>query len=117
MGIENPVHLLFIAAVALIVLGPKRLPELARAVGKAAREFRESLNDGAGVHVSDGTSGHVDEVAGVQVSDGASGRVDDVASVQVKDGASAHISDGASVQEPEDPAHPAGAAGSADHRG
>ena len=77
MGIENPVHLLFIAAVALIVLGPKRLPELARAVGKAAREFRESMNDGA----------------------------------------SAHISDGASVREPEDPAHPAGAAGSADHRG
>lgn len=48
MGIENPVHLLFIGVIALIVLGPKRLPELARAVGKAAREFRDSLNDGAG---------------------------------------------------------------------
>jgi sec-independent protein translocase protein TatA len=48
MGIENPVHLLFIAAVALIVLGPKRLPELARALGKGAREFREALNQGAG---------------------------------------------------------------------
>jgi sec-independent protein translocase protein TatA len=48
MGIENPVHLIFLAAVALIVLGPKRLPELARAAGKGMREFRESLN-GEGV--------------------------------------------------------------------
>jgi TatA/E family protein of Tat protein translocase len=46
MGIENPVHLLFIAAVALIVLGPKRLPELARSLGKGIREFRESIGDG-----------------------------------------------------------------------
>ena len=34
MGIESPVHLLFIAAVALIVLGPKRLPALAKAKAK-----------------------------------------------------------------------------------
>jgi sec-independent protein translocase protein TatA len=47
MGIENPVHLLFIGAVALVVLGPKRLPELARALGQGIREFRESLAEGA----------------------------------------------------------------------
>ena len=46
MGIENPVHLLFLAAVALVVLGPKRLPELTRAAGKSIREFREALNGG-----------------------------------------------------------------------
>jgi TatA/E family protein of Tat protein translocase len=44
MGIDNPVHLLFIAVIALLVLGPKRLPELARAVGKGVREFREAIN-------------------------------------------------------------------------
>ncbi len=44
MGIENPVHLIFIAAVALVVLGPKRLPEVARALGKGVREFREALS-------------------------------------------------------------------------
>jgi sec-independent protein translocase protein TatA len=44
MGIENPIHLLFIAVVALVVLGPRRLPELARALGKGIREFRESIN-------------------------------------------------------------------------
>jgi len=47
MGIENPVHLLFIAVVALVVLGPRRLPDLARALGKGMREFRESMSDGA----------------------------------------------------------------------
>jgi TatA/E family protein of Tat protein translocase len=47
MGIESPVHLLFIAIVALIVLGPKRLPGLARALGQGIREFRSSLEAGA----------------------------------------------------------------------
>ena len=49
MGIDNPVHLIFIAAVALIVLGPKRLPELARSLGHGIREFRESMS-----HAADG---------------------------------------------------------------
>ena len=44
MGIETPVHLLFIGAIALIVLGPKRLPELARALGKGMREFRQAMS-------------------------------------------------------------------------
>jgi sec-independent protein translocase protein TatA len=46
MGIENPVHLLFIAVVALVVLGPKRLPGLARALGHGIREFREAIGQG-----------------------------------------------------------------------
>ena len=46
MGFDNPVHIIFVAAVALVVLGPKRLPELARAAGKSMREFREALNGG-----------------------------------------------------------------------
>jgi TatA/E family protein of Tat protein translocase len=47
MGIESPLHLLFLGAVALIVLGPKRLPELARALGKGIREFRTAFDEGA----------------------------------------------------------------------
>jgi TatA/E family protein of Tat protein translocase len=47
MGIENPVHLLFIAVIALIVLGPRRLPELTRALGRGVREFREAIGKGA----------------------------------------------------------------------
>ena len=33
-----------ILAIALIVLGPKRLPEAARSVGRGMREFKESLS-------------------------------------------------------------------------
>jgi TatA/E family protein of Tat protein translocase len=43
-GLTNPVHLAFIAAVALIFLGPKRLPELAKSLGKSMRELREALS-------------------------------------------------------------------------
>jgi TatA/E family protein of Tat protein translocase len=50
VGIENPVHLLFIAIVALIVLGPKRLPALARALGKGVREFRDAIGQGESAH-------------------------------------------------------------------
>jgi sec-independent protein translocase protein TatA len=45
MGIGNPIHLMFIAAIALIVLGPKRLPELARSLGHGMREFRDSMSE------------------------------------------------------------------------
>jgi sec-independent protein translocase protein TatA len=57
MGIENPVHLLFIAAVALVVLGPKRLPELARALGKGMREFRDAMNGESEAQQPDGLRG------------------------------------------------------------
>jgi len=56
MGIENPVHLLFIAVVALLVLGPKRLPEVARTLGKGLREFRAAV-DGSMANSDHGTQG------------------------------------------------------------
>jgi sec-independent protein translocase protein TatA len=49
VGIENPIHLLFIALVALLVLGPKRLPEVARTLGNGLREFRNAIS-GEGAH-------------------------------------------------------------------
>jgi sec-independent protein translocase protein TatA len=47
MTLANPVHIAFIVAIALIFLGPKRLPELARGLGSGMREFRESLSGSA----------------------------------------------------------------------
>jgi len=47
MTLANPVHIAFIVAIALIFLGPKRLPELARGLGTGMREFRESLSGAA----------------------------------------------------------------------
>lgn len=47
MFIENllsPMHLLLVVAIALIVLGPKRLPEAGRGLGSAIRGFRDSLS-------------------------------------------------------------------------
>ena len=43
-NILSPTHLLLILAVALIVLGPKRLPEAGRGLGSALRGFKESLS-------------------------------------------------------------------------
>ena len=43
-GIGMP-ELLVIMVVALVVLGPKRLPELARQLGKAVAEFRRQTSD------------------------------------------------------------------------
>lgn len=42
--ILQPTHLLFILVVALLVLGPKRLPEVARSLGRGIRDFKSALN-------------------------------------------------------------------------
>ena len=39
----GPLELLVILVIALVVLGPKRLPEAARSVGKGMREMRDAL--------------------------------------------------------------------------
>ncbi|MBI4513837.1 MAG: twin-arginine translocase subunit TatB [Gemmatimonadetes bacterium] len=36
---------LFIAVLALLLLGPRRLPEVANAIGRSLREFRRALNE------------------------------------------------------------------------
>jgi sec-independent protein translocase protein TatA len=38
-----PLELMVILVIALIVLGPNKLPEAARSVGKGMRELKESL--------------------------------------------------------------------------
>jgi sec-independent protein translocase protein TatA len=43
----GPLELLVIGIIALIVLGPKRLPDFGRSVGRGLREFRQALS-GAG---------------------------------------------------------------------
>jgi sec-independent protein translocase protein TatA len=39
----GPLELMVILVIALIVLGPKRLPEAARSVGKGMREMKDAL--------------------------------------------------------------------------
>lgn len=42
--IFQPTHLLFVLVVALLFLGPKRLPEVGRALGRGIRDFRNALS-------------------------------------------------------------------------
>jgi sec-independent protein translocase protein TatA len=40
----GPMELIVVLAIALIVLGPKKLPEAGRSIGKGMREFKDSLS-------------------------------------------------------------------------
>ena len=40
----GPMELIVVLAIALIVLGPKKLPEVGRSIGKGMREFKDSLS-------------------------------------------------------------------------
>lgn len=39
----GPMELVIVLAIALVVLGPRRLPEVGRQLGTGMREFRESI--------------------------------------------------------------------------
>lgn len=41
----GPGEILLIAVFALLVFGPKRLPEIARSVGRAVREFQKATGE------------------------------------------------------------------------
>ena len=41
----GPLELLIVGIIALLVLGPQRLPDAARAMGRGMREFRGALSD------------------------------------------------------------------------
>jgi sec-independent protein translocase protein TatA len=43
MGNIGPMELVVVLVIALIVLGPKKLPEVGRSIGKGMREFKDSL--------------------------------------------------------------------------
>jgi sec-independent protein translocase protein TatA len=40
----GPMELIVILAIALIVLGPKKLPEVGKSLGKGMREFKDSIS-------------------------------------------------------------------------
>jgi len=45
-GLFQPMHLLVIFLIALVVFGPKRLPELGKGLGEAIRGFKDSFKTG-----------------------------------------------------------------------
>ena len=44
LGLDNPIHLLFLLILVLLVFGAKRLPEMGRSLGSGMRGFKESLS-------------------------------------------------------------------------
>jgi sec-independent protein translocase protein TatA len=44
LSAPGPLELMVILVIALIVLGPQKLPEAARSVGKGMRELKQSLS-------------------------------------------------------------------------
>lgn len=59
-GLQSPTHLLILLIIILLFFGANRIPDLARSLGRGAREFREGIrgtvddeNDGVGDHEKD----------------------------------------------------------------
>lgn len=44
VGLDNPIHLLFLLVIVLLIFGAKRLPEMGRSLGAGLRGFKESVS-------------------------------------------------------------------------
>ena len=44
LGLDNPIHILFVLIVLLLVFGAKRLPEMGKSMGEGLRGFKESIS-------------------------------------------------------------------------
>jgi len=42
-GLFQPMHLMFIFGIALLVFGPKKLPELGKGIGEGIRGFKTAM--------------------------------------------------------------------------
>jgi sec-independent protein translocase protein TatA len=40
----GPMEIILVLVIALVVLGPKKLPEAGRSIGKGMREFKDSIS-------------------------------------------------------------------------
>ena len=54
----GPMDLIIVLVIALVVLGPKKLPEVGRSVGKGMREFKDSIS---GENKADVAATEIDE--------------------------------------------------------
>jgi sec-independent protein translocase protein TatA len=44
-GLFQPMHLLVILGIAVLIFGPKKLPELGKGIGEGIRGFKSALTD------------------------------------------------------------------------
>ncbi len=43
-GLFQPMHLIIILAIALVIFGPGKLPQIGAGIGKSIREFKKALS-------------------------------------------------------------------------
>jgi len=56
-GIFQPMHLLVIFGIAVLVLGPRKLPELGKGIGESIRGFRAAMKEPESLPEKSGSSG------------------------------------------------------------
>jgi sec-independent protein translocase protein TatA len=44
-GLFQPMHLLLVLVIAVVVFGPKKLPEIGAGLGRSIREFKKAFSD------------------------------------------------------------------------
>ena len=44
LGLDNPLHILFVLVIVLLLFGAKRLPEMGQSLGAGLRGFKKSIN-------------------------------------------------------------------------
>ena len=64
-GLLNPTHMVFLAILALLLFGAKRLPEVGRSLGTGLREFKTTVS------ATEGLTGHVRDAGTDNVLDSA----------------------------------------------
>jgi sec-independent protein translocase protein TatA len=62
-GLFQPMHLLVIFFIALLVFGPKKLPELGKGIGEGIRALKEGMKDST----SDSTKSANTEVKSTEI--------------------------------------------------
>jgi sec-independent protein translocase protein TatA len=66
LGLDNPIHILFLLVIVLLVFGAKRLPEMGKSLGEGLRGFKDSVSGGPSLSqmaASEPSSAPVDQIA------------------------------------------------------
>lgn len=68
-GLFQPMHLLVIFFIALLVFGPKKLPELGKGIGEGIRALKDGMKDGATEHTTTAAAATAAEVKSAAPAD------------------------------------------------
>jgi len=88
-GLFQPLHLIVILAIALIIFGPGKLPELGKGLGNSIREFKKAMSAAdTQVVVAHQSEGLPKEIASPISTEAERNNISEEAAVTSKHGAS-----------------------------